>query len=406
MKRLNLFHIASRNLRQRLSRTVLVVVCLAIIASMVFSQTLLVQGVQRSLDVGVGRLGADVLVVPGEEQVPFQASLVTGVPSGFYMESQKEHEVAAVPGVVKTSSQLFIASLSDTPYSSEDIQLVAFDPETDFTVIPWSRQSLDRSLGPDDAVAGSDISCYLGEKLIFFGHSFTVAAKLEDTGTGLDRLIFVSFRDAYVMAEESSLKSKKELVLKRGIISAVMVKAEADVFPDIVASRIKRMVEGVTAVTTTQVASSIEGQLSGILGAMIFVTATLWIASTLMIGTVFWMAVNERRREIGLLRAIGATGRFVFKMVVVEALMLTFVGGLLGVVGGGVAMYSFSLLISKSLQVPYLWRTFVQVGRMIGFSLGIAVFTGLVASLIPAFVSSKMEPLHGYFSGFSWFNSH
>jgi putative ABC transport system permease protein len=106
------------------------------------------------------------------------------------------------------------------------------------------------------------------------------------------------------------------------------------------------------------------------------------------------MAVNERRREIGLLRAIGATGRFVFKMVVVEALMLTFVGGLLGVIGGGVAMYSFSLLISKSLEVPYLWPTLVQVGRMIGFSLGIAVFTGLVASLIPAFVSSRMEPLH------------
>jgi len=75
-------------------------------------------------------------------------------------------------------------------------------------------------------------------------------------------------------------------------------------------------------------------------------------------------------------------------------LMLTFVGGLLGVVGGGVAMYSFSLLISKSLEVPYLWPTLVQIGRMIIISLGIAVFTGLVASLIPAFVSSRMEPLH------------
>ena len=372
----------------------LIVVCLAVIASMVFSQTLLVQGVERSLEVGVGRLGADVLVVPGEEQVPFQETLVSGVPSGFYMESQKENEVAAVPGVEKTSSQLFISSLSDTPYSSDDIQLVAFDPETDFTVTPWIRESLDGSLGPDDAVVGSDISCRLGEELIFFGHSFTVAAKLEETGTGLDRLIFVSFRDAYVMAEESSLKSEKKLVVKREVISAVMVKAEADVFPDMVASRIKRMVEGITAVTTNQVALSIQSQLSGILGAMLFVTATLWTTSTLMIGTVFWMAVNERRREIGLLRAIGATGRFVFKMVVVEALMLTFVGGLLGVVGGGVAMYSFSLLISKSLEVPYLWPTLVQIGRMIIISLGIAVFTGLVASLIPAFVSSRMEPLH------------
>jgi putative ABC transport system permease protein len=293
-----------------------------------------------------------------------------------------------------------LASLSGTQYSAYDIQLVAFDPRTDFTVTPWMKESLNRPLGKDEVVVGNDISSQLGEKLVFYGHFFTVAGKLESTGTGLDRLVFMSFDDAYVMAEESyiphrgGVAGQKALVVEPNIISAVLVKIEKGIFPDIVASRIKRLVGAVTVVTAAQLLITLESHLSSLLGSMLLITATLWIASTMLIGVVFWMAVNERRREIGLLRAIGATGRFVFKMVLTESTLLTFIGGLLGIIGGGVVIYSFSLLISKSLDVPYLWPTFIQLGHMIGISLGIAVLTGLVASFIPALVSSRMEPLH------------
>jgi ABC-type antimicrobial peptide transport system permease subunit len=62
-------------------------------------------------------------------------------------------------------------------------------------------------------------------------------------------------------------------------------------------------------------------------------------------------------------------------------------------------MFSFSLLISKSLEVPYLWPTFVQVSEMIAISMAIAILTGLLASLYPAVVGSRMEPLYAIRSG-------
>ena len=394
MKTLSLFQLSAKNLRRRSLRTIAVALCIGFVTATFFSESLLVQGVERSIGVGVGRLGADILVVPEGQEIQVQTSLVMGNPISFYMDSSKEKEVAGILGVERTSPQLFIASLSQASCCSGSFQLIAFDPETDFTVTPWIKESLGRPLRENEVIVGKLIFQLPGEKLTFYGHEFVIAGKLASTGTGMDKVVFLSFRDAYVMAKESTVKAEKTLTLDQNMISAIAIKVDSGVSIGTVADRIKNSVKGVSVVTSTRFTQAVTKHLVGILDGMLLVTGTFWAVSVLLVGTVFWMAVNERRREIGLLRAIGATGRFVFKMVVVEALMLTFVGGLLGVVGGGVAMYSFSLLISKSLQVPYLWPTFVQVGRMIGFSLGIAVFTGLVASLIPAFVSSKMEPLH------------
>ena len=215
----------------------------------------------------------------------------------------------------------------------------------------------------------------------------------------MDKSVFVPIQTAYVMAEESTVKAEQPLVVRRDQISAVLVKVEPDTFVDLVASRIKRQVQGTSVITSLQLVKSVENHLSGLMQNLFFVTGMFWATSTLLIATIFSMATNERRREIGLLRAIGANGRFVFKMIVTEAILITFLGGLLGIAGGGVAMFSFSRLISTSVNIPYLWPTIFQISRVIGVSVAIAIFTGLIASFVPAVVSSKMEPLYAIRSG-------
>lgn len=399
MKGLSLLQLSSQNLKRRLFRTFAVAACLALVTGALFSESLLAEGVQNSLQVGIGRLGADVMVIPYGQEVAVQTSLVMGEPSGFYMNRSVEKEVAAITGVERTSSQLFIASVSQASCCSGYFQLIGFDPQTDFTITPWLKNALNRPLGNDEVIVGSKIFQQVGEELTFYGHHFTVAGRLESTGMGLDKTVFLPVQTAYLMAEESTVKAVKPLVVRRDQISAVLVKMDSKTFVDIVASRIKREVQGVSVVTSLQLVKSVENHLSGLMQSLFLVTGTFWAVSTLLIGTIFSMAINERRREIGLIRAIGATGSFIFKMVLAESTLLTFIGGLLGIVGGGVAMFSFSLLISKSLEVPYLWPTLIQVSRMIVTSLALAVLTGLLASVFPAAVSSKMEPLYAIRSG-------
>jgi putative ABC transport system permease protein len=177
------------------------------------------------------------------------------------------------------------------------------------------------------------------------------------------------------------------------------VKVSSDTFPDVVGSRVERTIEGVSVVISAQLVKSVEKQLSTLMKSLMLVTGAFWAASTLLVGTIFSMTTNERRREIGLLRAMGATGTFISKMVLTEATLLTLLGGIFGVIGGGVAMFSFSLLISTALDVPYLWPTLAQVVQMIATSIIVAILTGLLASLFPAIVGGRMEPLNAIRSG-------
>ncbi len=299
----------------------------------------------------------------------------------------------------RTSSQLFIASLSQASCCSGFFQLIGFDPTTDFTITPWLKNALGRPLGNDEVIVGTKIFQQVGEELKFYGHKFTVVGKLESTGMGLDKTVFLPIQTAYVMAAESTVKAAEPIAIRSDQISAVLVKVDSKTFPDIVASRINRTVKGVSVITTLQLMKSVEKHLSGLMQGLFLVTGIFWAVSTLLIGTIFSMAINERRREIGLLRAIGASGGFIFRMILAEATLLTFIGGVLGVVGGGVAIFSFSLLISTSLEIPYLWPTFAQIIQMTTITLTLAILTGLIASLFPAIVSSRMEPLYAIRSG-------
>jgi putative ABC transport system permease protein len=396
---LGLLQISTQNLRRRLFRTLAVAACFGLITGTLFSESLISGGVQRSLQVGINRLGADLLVVPFGQEIPIQTSLLMGQPTSFTMNRSIQKQIAAIPGVDRTSVQLFIASLQKASCCSGFFQLIAFEPETDFTITPWLKKALNRPLGSDEIIVGSKIFTPVGDELSFFGHKFVVAGRLESTGLGLDGAIFLSIDTAYVMAAESKAKAEQPLEIRPDQISAVLVKVSSDTFPDVVGSRVERTIEGVSVVISAQLVKSVEKQLSTLMDSMMLVTGAFWAASTLLVGTIFSMTTNERRREIGLLRAMGATGTFISKMVLTEATLLTLLGGIFGVIGGGVAMFSFSLLISTALDVPYLWPTLAQVAQMVATSIIVAILTGLLASLFPAIVGGRMEPLNAIRSG-------
>jgi putative ABC transport system permease protein len=396
---LGLLQISTQNLRRRLFRTLAVAACFGLITGTLFSESLVSGGVQRSLQVGINRLGADLLVVPFGEDIPIQTSLLMGQPTSFTMNRSVQKQIAAISGVDQTSVQLFIASLQKASCCSGFFQLIAFEPETDFTITPWLKKALDRPLGSDEIIVGSKIFTPVGDALSFYGHKFVVAGRLESTGLGLDTAVFLSIDTAYVMATESKAKAEQPLEIGPDEISAVLVKISSGSFPDVVGSRVKRTIEGVSVVISAQLVKSVEKQLSTLMKSLMLVTGAFWAASTLLVGTIFSMTTNERRREIGLLRAMGATGTFISKMVLAEATLLTLLGGIFGVIGGGVAMFSFSLLISTALDVPYLWPTLAQVVQMVATSIIVAILTGLLASLFPAIVGGRMEPLNAIRSG-------
>ena len=109
----------------------------------------------------------------------------------------------------------------------------------------------------------------------------------------------------------------------------------------------------------------------------------IWPLAIVLIGMVYLMAANERRRELGVLRALGATRRFVAESLLAEASLLAFCGASVGVFLAVLAIYLFRRLIMTSLGVPFLLPSPGSLALQIGIGLLLAMFSVFLAALLP-----------------------
>jgi putative ABC transport system permease protein len=111
-----------------------------------------------------------------------------------------------------------------------------------------------------------------------------------------------------------------------------------------------------------------------------------------LIGLVFSMAANERRKELGVLRALGATRLFVFQSLLAEASLLAFFGGATGLAVASLAIFLFRKLIMVSLEIPFVLPSPVSLLLQIGAGLLLALFSVNLAALLPAYKISRQDP--------------
>ncbi len=393
MKEVNLFNLALQNLRRKPYRSVAIGLCVAVMTGSLFVATIIMRGVQTSLSVGQARLGADLVVVPLGYESLAQEAFITGQPSAFYMSDQIEAQIAALPSVEKTSAQVFVQTLTNAKCCIGEFFLVGFDPESDFTISPWLSTHLkNKVLGSFDVIAGDRILLRAGDGATFYGTSFRVASVLEKTGMGIDRTIYVPMEGLRQMIADSNTLAEEPLTIAPEQISSVMVSVEPGADMIDVAESIEGSLADVNVFTASQLNQAVARQLQGVMGITFGVTATLWLMSLLLVGLIFSLIVNERQRELGLLRAMGAPRKAVFRLVMMEAGFLTGIGGVSGLVLSGVLLMGFSRLIQLRLRIPYLLPGLLEI---IGVEVGLlvlALLTGALASLQPALSISRLEP--------------
>jgi putative ABC transport system permease protein len=159
-----------------------------------------------------------------------------------------------------------------------------------------------------------------------------------------------------------------------------------------VAKAISAAVPGAVAVPAAQMFGSYGSQISGVLRTMLVVVALTVVLSLALMAVVFWMAVHERRRQIGVLRALGATQSFVLVSYMTEAVLLALVGGLVGTVLASVGLYLFRNLLVSSLGFPFLFPSLGGLLALICAGLLIALVVVALAAFIPALRASREEP--------------
>lgn len=104
---------------------------------------------------------------------------------------------------------------------------------------------------------------------------------------------------------------------------------------------------------------------------------------------IMYVSVNQRTQEIGLRKAVGANRADILLQFLVEAAMLTFIGGIIGVLVGVGTSYLLSLII---IRFQSGWKFLVNEQALV-ISLLVSVVIGIVFGLYPARKASRLDPI-------------
>jgi len=105
---------------------------------------------------------------------------------------------------------------------------------------------------------------------------------------------------------------------------------------------------------------------------------------------IMLVSVTERTREIGLRKALGATGKNILTQFLLEAIMLTVSGGIIGISLGIIFSFATSLILGNYLKLN--WQ-FVFPLQAMFLGLGVSTLIGLVFGIYPARKASRKSPM-------------
>lgn len=381
---LSLNNLPRKNLQGYAGRTAALLLFSMLMAAAVFGGSMIVGGVLRGLSEAEARLGADIVVTPAEANSRFDAQtvLLQAEPGYFYMDKGKLSEVAAVEGVERVTPQRYMAS-AKAGCCSMRLQMIAFDPETDFVIGPWLKDSSLSEMGLMDVVIGSNVTVYNDNVIQFYDRECRIIGQFESTGTTLDNCVYMNFETVNELINASFEKRLNlyERYNPEDVISSVMVRTASGYDTERVAADIRARVSGVSVATAKNMVSGISDGLKRISRSITLTAVMLWVIGLFAVMLIFVMMIHERKREFAALAAMGADRDVISGIVGREAMTVCLAGGAAGIFLSAGLLYSFGGFIGHSLGAGMVVPSPVTAMVLAGLSLGSSLLAAKAASM-------------------------
>ena len=108
------------------------------------------------------------------------------------------------------------------------------------------------------------------------------------------------------------------------------------------------------------------------------------------IANIMFVSVKERTNLIGIQKSLGAKNRFILMQFLFEAVILSVIGGVIGLV----LVWLISILLTNVLDFEF----FLSIGNMI-LGTSLAALIGLISGILPAIAASRLDPVEAIRTG-------
>ena len=388
--------LALQNLGRRKARSLLLMAAVAIGTGVIFTGAALMRSIDVSMALGLTRLGADLIVVPDGALTNITAALLTVEPTDLVLDADALAK-AKLDSVAQYAPQKILrVQHSGIGDHHEAVDFVGFDPARDLTIQPWLAEKINRPLQADDVILGASRDAPLGSQVLIFGKPHIVYGRLSRTGVGIhERGVFLSLAAFDAMAKSMPGDGASSAVAAPGKVTGFLVQLAPGATTLQARFSILSSLKGVKVVSGDSSLSGIRQGLSALLNGLLALMVLLFASLALMVSVLFSAIVTERRVELGLLKAIGTQRSQMIGMMVIEAVIATGLGGVLGVIIGALIMrfYEHSLIYYlERIGIPFIWLDGPHLAAFAGASILLACVIGALGVLYPAWRASRRDP--------------
>ncbi|MBQ2560049.1 MAG: FtsX-like permease family protein [Fibrobacter sp.] len=335
----------------------------------------------KSLDAGFeqlsSRMGADLLIVPYGVDIQNQSILLQGDFNHHTLPREVLDFVQKLPGVTAASPQFYISTLSAS-CCDKKVNIIGFDPNTDFTIKPWIRKTYKNDFIPGSVIVGSDIQIENGEKIKFFDKEFTVVGTLEPLGNKLDQTIFADVETVELLRQAAA--SKGYNISSEGGPSSILANFEEGTDFEKISQKIQEQFNDLQVIQRKNIFDNVIATARSFKIAVWLIAGFFLFTVIAVIYIAFTVSTNERKREFATLLIIGATRKKLADIVLGESLLASGSGAVAGTLFGAVGIISFRFLIQENLQIPFLLPNISAIILTIVGALFIPVIAGVGAS--------------------------
>lgn len=384
------------NIARRRTQSVLTVT-ITMLTVMVF---VMVMGVFQTMNQGLAlsreRLGADAVLIPKYAPATGDELLFTAMPENIYMPIEIVDQAKALEGVAAMTPQFYCQTLTlGCCDPGEEARIIGYDSTTDFVLKPYLDESCQNGISEEQLIVGHNFEDdqLVGSRYMILSRIFNVVGMLEPTGSGMDSTIFMDIKTAQDMCLESDvLKLDWQDKDPHDYISVIMIKFTEGTDPEAFVKQVEQSGIETKCILTGETISSLQSQLEVTMKVMF----ALWLASLLiavlsLVGR-FNALAKERKKEIGLLRAIGLKKGQVFGLIIGETCTMALMGGLLGSALALICMDPVIEMLKDAFKLsPSVWTT--SLALLCGAAgVALAAVLGFASAVSPALKSASMDP--------------
>lgn len=388
------FSAAYQSLRESLARTLLASTGVAVAAIAVLLLVSIGEGVQKDIRGQVEDLGVNLLIV-----VPGNVSLANGfnpnlTGQSFLKEDQAER-LRGLPGIVSVATLTFAGG--GVRYQKRDAYpfVIACSPQW-FLIRPVEMEEglpfdLDESrdvvvlgqLAKEDLFGTKPAT---GKQVEINGHSYKVIGVTREEKAGQSMFAMQGFQNVAYIPYAAFKKRAPNTQIDRFFLKTVPDKDPKSLVKSVETELSKALDEQQFSVLTQEDLLGLIYKVVGILGTLVVgLTCISLFIGGVGVMTVMLMAVNERRKEIGVRKATGARSVDVFWQFLFESAMI----GLLGVAAGLLVNAVVCTLLAQNTNIKPV-TTLPTVGLAVMVGLGL----GTVFGVVPAYRAARLDPIN------------